>query len=48
MLRAENLFIRHITENMKCDAANNNKNRKCSSLYSNTDSCQYTGSIRVS
>jgi len=26
---------------------NNNNNRTCSSLYSNTFSCQYPGSIRV-
>ena len=45
--------IRNINENMKCDVANNNNNnnnnnnRKCSSLYRNTFSCQYTSSIQV-
>ena len=42
-------IINHITENMNCNAANNNKsnNRKCSSLHSSTFSSKYTGSIRV-
>jgi hypothetical protein len=46
--------IRHITENMKCDPANNNNNnnnnnnkRKCSPLYSDTFPCQHTDSIHV-
>ena len=43
------IIINHITENMKCDAANSNKNnnRKCSSLHSNIFSSKYTGSVRV-
>jgi len=43
--------IRHITENMKCVAENNYKNRKCSSLYSNTVLLsvhrQYPGQLNV-
>ena len=42
-------IINQISENMECDAANNNKNneRICSSLHNNTFSSKYTGSIRV-
>jgi hypothetical protein len=47
MLTAENFYNTH-RQNMKRDAANNNKNnnRRYSSLYKNTFSCNYSDSIR--